>query len=109
MKKEEAKIRDYIIKLAEERGALKYSDFKPEDRKVWEYLFSEVERDGYISYVRLTSAIWPEITGKGILFLDEGRYSGLSRSERISSASCLFGSLFNEIGKIAISNLISGK
>ena len=109
MRIEEAKIRDFILKLAEEKGMLKYSDYGTEDRRVWKYLFSEVERDGYIKCVKYTSFILPEITGKGILFLDGGGYSGLSNSERKEKSNEIIARLIEEFGKICLSSMIGGK
>lgn len=109
MEKEEAKIRDFILELAEKKCSLVYSDFTVEEKRIWKYLLDEIENDGYIRCTRLTAAAWIDITGKGILFLDGGGYTGIATRSIKQDTREIIKNISIEIGKVFLNRIAGGE
>lgn len=99
------KIKDYILKLAKEKGSIDYSDYSYDDVKIWKYLVQTVKDDGYIKCVFLTSAIWLELSGKGELFMLQGGYSAMQHKEVKMKAAEFIETVCTEMTKQGISIL----
>lgn len=101
------RIKDYILKLAKEKGSIYYSDYSPEDAKIWQCLVQEVKKDGYIECTFLTVAIWLDISGKGELFMLQGGYSAMRNEEAKMKASEFLETVITEVAKQGVSVLFN--
>ena len=99
------KIKDYILKLAKEKGSIDYSDYSYDDVKIWKYLVLTEKDDGYIICVFLTCAIRLELSGKGVSRMPQGVYSAMQHKEAKMKASELIETVCTEVTKQGISIL----
>ena len=75
MKKEELILKDFILKIAEEKIIISQQDYDYNIYRVWRYYAKLIERDGYIIDDNIAGLISPRLTDNGFMFLQNGGYS----------------------------------
>lgn len=93
------KAKDYILKLAYEKGEICYSLYSKDDIQLLKYVIDIVKNDGYIECFYYSVGICFNILPKGRLFMLQGGYSLLCTEEREMTSNNFFSRIDIEAAK----------